>query len=229
MILAADRDGLCRPSGGLGTGLTRQLAQRDGLFLPLLVLLVLLLAVLAGIVLVVLGLAVLVVGSGLCGRLLVLLALCLGSLVLGLLVCLLLRLLVLGLRLFLGLLCAVQESSQILLAVVLAEFLQQVVQLVLLEIGAVLLPGAAHGSQLIQNLLGREVQVFCKIAHFIFYDHSLISSSFLIAPQSLRRSKQSFARLRSVTAYTATGLRLTSASRSCVRGIRITSTRSPME
>ena len=49
-------------------------------------------------------------------------------------------------------------------------------------------------------LLCRKVQILCKVTHFIFYDHSLISSSFLIAPQSDRRSKQSFARLRSVTA-----------------------------
>ena len=118
---------------------------------------------------------------------------------LGLLVRLLLRLLF-GLRLCLGLLGAVQKLVQIGHTVVLAELFQQVVQLVLLEVGAVLFAGAAHGVQFVQDLLGRKIQVLCKITHFIFYDHSLISSSFLIAPQSDRRSKQSFARLRSVTA-----------------------------
>ena len=108
--------------------------------------------------------------------------------------------LLLGLLLLNRLLCAVQVLGQVGHAVVLAEFLQQVVQLVLLQSGAVLLAGAAHGGQLIEDLLCRNIQILCKIAYFIFYGHSLISSSFLIAPQSERRSKQSFARLRSVTA-----------------------------
>ena len=200
IVLAAHGHGLCRGSGCLGTGLTSQLAEGNGLFLTLLVLLVLLVAVLAA------GLCLLVLlGSGLCLLLRLLFSRLLGGLFLGLgsfrlLFRLLLRLLFGRLRLLLGGLGAVQELVQVGHAAVLAELLQQVVQLVLFQIGAVLLAGAAHGSQLVQNLLGREVQVLCKITHFIFYDHSLISSSFLIAPQSDRRSKQSFARLRSVTA-----------------------------
>ena len=113
-----------------------------------------------------------VLGSGLC---LGLCGLSLGSL--GLLFGLGLRLLLGGLRLSLGSLGAVQELVQALDAVVLAELLQQVVQLVFFQSGAVLLAGAAHGVQLVEDLLGRDVQVLCKIAHFIFYDHSLISSS----------------------------------------------------
>ena len=200
IVLAAHRHSLCRGSGCLGTGLTSQLAEGNGLFLTLLVLLVLLVAVLAA------GLCLLVLlGSGLCLLLRLLFSRLLGGLFLGLgsfrlLFRLLLRLLFGRLRLLLGGLGAVQELVQVGHAAVLAELLQQVVQLVLFQIGAVLLAGAAHGSQLVQNLLGREVQVLCKITHFIFYGHSLISSSFLIAPQSDRRSKQSFARLRSVTA-----------------------------
>ena len=209
-VLAADGDGLSRGSRCLGTGLAGQLAQGDGLLLALLVLLVLLLTVLL----------VIVLGSGF--SLLFGLSGLFGLGLLGLLLCLLLGLLLLN-----RLLCAVQVLGQVGHAVVLAEFLQQVVQLVLLQSGAVLLAGAAHGGQLIEDLLCRNIQVLCKIAYFIFYGHSLISSSFLIAPQSERRSKQSFARLRSVTAYTATGLRLISASRSCVSGMVITSTRSP--
>ena len=155
----------------------------------------LLVAVLAVIVIIVcLGLL------GLCGGLLGLFV-SLGSL--GLLLSLLFSLF-LGLLLSLGLLLrslgAVQKLIQICHAACLAELFQQVVQLVLLQIGAVLLAGAAHSGQLIQHLLCRKVQILCKVTHFIFYDHSLISSSFLIAPQSDRRSKQSFARLRSVTA-----------------------------
>ena len=191
IVLAAHGHSLCRSSGCLGTGLTSQFAERNGLFLALLVLLVLLFVML---------IAVLILLGRLClfgGRLLRLLFR-LGSF--GLFLGLLLGLLLSGLRLFLCGLGAVQEFVQICHAVILAELFQQVVQLVLFQIGAVLLAGAAHGSQLVQNLLGREVQVLCKITHFIFYDHSVISSSFLIAPQSDRRSKQSFARLRSVTA-----------------------------
>ena len=157
IVLAADRDGLSGSCSSLCAGLTGQLAQRDGLLLALLVLLVLLAVVL---------------GSGLC---LGLCGLSLGSL--GLLFGLGLRLLLGGLRLSLGSLGAVQELVQALDAVVLAELLQQVVQLVLLQSGAVLLAGAAHGVQFIEDLLGRDAQVLCKIAHFIFYDHSLISSS----------------------------------------------------
>ncbi len=67
----------------------------------------------------------------------------------------------------------------------LAEVLQQDVELVLLQSGAVLLAGAAHSGQLIQHFLGGNVQVLCKSA--TLYLHSLISSSFLIAPQSDRR------------------------------------------
>ena len=178
----------------------------------------LLVAVLAVIVIIVcLGLL------GLCGGLLGLFV-SLGSL--GLLFSLLLDLF-LGLGLLLGSLGAVQKLVQICHAVILAELFQQVIQLVLLQIGAVLLAGAAHSGQLVQHLLCRKVQILCKVTHFIFYDHSLISSSFLIAPQSDRRSKQSFARLRSVTAYTATGLWLISASLSCVSGMVNTSTKSP--
>ena len=187
IVLAAHGHSLCRSSGCLGTGLTSQFAERNGLFLALLVLLVLLFVML---------IAVLILLGRLClfgGRLLRLLF-CLGSF--GLFLGLLLS----GLRLFLCGLGAVQEFVQICHAVILAELFQQVVQLVLFQIGAVLLAGAAHGVQLIQDLLGGKVQVLCKITHFIFYDHSVISSSFLIAPQSDRRSKQSFARLRSVTA-----------------------------
>ena len=157
IVLAADRDGLSSSSSSLCAGLTGQLAQGDGLLLALLVLLVLL---------------VVLLGSGLClGHC----GLSLGSLGLlfGLGLCLLLG----GLRLSLGGLGAVQELVQALDAVVLAELLQQVVQLVLLQSGAVLLAGAAHGVQLVEDLLGRDAQVLCKIAHFIFYGHSLISSS----------------------------------------------------
>ena len=191
IVLAAHGHSLCRSSGCLGTGLTSQFAERNGLFLALLVLLVLLFVML---------IAVLILLGRLClfgGRLLRLLFR-LGSF--GLFLGLLLGLLLSGLRLFLCGLGAVQEFVQICHAVILAELFQQVVQLVLFQIGAVLLAGAAHGVQLIQDLLGGKVQVLCKITHFIFYDHSVISSSFLIAPQSDRRSKQSFARLRSVTA-----------------------------
>ena len=197
IVLAADRDCLCGGSGGLCAGLACQLAEGNSLFLALLVLLGLLVAVLAVIVIIIvvcLGLL------GLCGGLLGLFV-SLGSL--GLLLSLLFDLLVsllLSLGLLLGSLGAVQKLVQICHAVVLAELLQQVVQLVFLQIGAVLLAGAAHSSQLVQYLLCRKVQILCKVTHFIFYDHSLISSSFLIAPQSDRRSKQSFARLRSVTA-----------------------------
>ena len=170
-VLAADRDGLSGGSRGLGTGLAGQLAQGDRLLLTLLVLLVLLLAVLI-VVIVCLGLLCL------CGRGS---GLCLGLLLSGLGLCLFLRgLLGLFLRLLfrLGrLLCAVQVLVQAGNAVVLAEFLQQVVQLVLFQGRAVLLAGAAHGSQLIQDLLCRNIQILCKIAHFIFYGHSLISSS----------------------------------------------------
>ena len=157
IVLAADRDGLSGSCSSLCAGLTGQLAQRNGLLLALLVLLVLLTVVL---------------GSGLC---LGLCGLSLGSLGLlfGLGLCLLLG----GLRLSLGSLGAVQELVQALDAVVLAELLQQVVQFVFFQSGAVLLAGAAHGVQLVEDLLGRDVQVLCKIAHFIFYDHSLISSS----------------------------------------------------
>ena len=191
IVLAADRDCLCGGSSSLCAGLACQLAEGNGLFLALLVLLGLLVAVLAVIVIIVyLGLL------GLCGGLLGLFV-SLGSL--GLLFSLLLGLL-LGLGFLLGSLGTVQKLVQICYTVVLAELLQQVVQLVLLQIGAVLLAGAAHSGQLIQHLLCRKVQILCKVTHFIFYDHSLISSSFLIAPQSDRRSKQSFARLRSVTA-----------------------------
>ena len=157
IVLAADRDGLSGSCSSLCAGLTGQLAQRDGLLLALLVLLVLL---------------VVLLGSGLC---LGLCGLSLGSL--GLLFGLGLRLLLGGLRLSLGSLGAVQELVQALDAVVLAELLQQVVQLVLFQSGAVLLAGAAHGVQLVEDLLGRDAQVLCKIAHFIFYGHSLISSS----------------------------------------------------
>jgi len=160
------------------------------------VLLGLLVAVLIVVVIIVVCLGLL----GLCGGLLGLFV-SLGSL--GLLFSLLFGFLVsllLSLGLLLGSLGAVQKLVQIRHAVVLAELLQQVVQLVLLQIGAVLLAGAAHSGQFIQYLLCRKVQILCKVTHFIFYDHSLISSSFLIAPQSDRRSKQSFARLRSVTA-----------------------------
>ena len=161
IVLAADGDGLCGGSCGLCAGLTGQIPQRDGLLLPLLVLLGLL--------------AVVVLGGGLCLRL------CRLGLFLALGLRLLLRLrlcLLLGrLRLGLGGLGAVQELVEVLDAVVLAELLQQVVQLVLLQSGAVLLAGAAHGVQFIEDLLGRDAQVLCKIAHFIFYDHSLISSS----------------------------------------------------
>ena len=120
-------------------------------------------------------LLVVLLGSGLClGHC----GLSLGSLgSLGLLFGLGLCLLLGGLRLSLGGLGAVQELVQALDAVVLAELLQQVVQLVLLQSGAVLLAGAAHGVQLVEDLLGRDAQVLCKIAHFIFYGHSLISSS----------------------------------------------------
>ena len=158
IVLAADRDGLSGSCSSLCAGLTGQLAQGDGLLLALLVLLVLLVVAL--------------LGSGLClGHC----RLSLGSL--GLLFGLGLRLLLGGLRLSLGGLGAVQELVQALDAVVLAELLQQVVQLVLLQSGAVLLAGAAHGVQLVEDLLGRDAQVLCKIAHFIFYGHSLISSS----------------------------------------------------
>ena len=191
IVLAAHGHSLCRSSGCLGTGLTSQLTERNGLFLALLVLLVLLFVML---------IAVLILLGRLCffGSRLLRLLFCLGSF--GLFLGLLLGLLLSGLRLFLCGLGAVQEFVQICHAVILAELFQQVVQLVLFQIGAVLLAGAAHGVQLIQDLLGGKVQVLCKITHFIFYDHSVISSSFLIAPQSDRRSKQSFARLRSVTA-----------------------------
>ena len=160
IVLAADRDGLSGSCSSLCAGLTGQLAQRDGLLLALLVLLVLL---------------VVLLGSGLClGHC----GLSLGSLgSLGLLFGLGLCLLLGGLRLSLGGLGAVQELVQALDAVVLAELLQQVVQLVLFQSGAVLLAGAAHGVQLVEDLLGRDAQVLCKIAHFIFYGHSLISSS----------------------------------------------------
>ena len=184
IVLTADRDCLCGGSGSLCAGLACQLAEGNGLFLTLLVLLGLLIAVLAVVIIVVcLGLLGLFVGLGSLGLLF--------SLLFGLLV---------SLGLLLGSLGAVQELVQIRHAVILAELLQQIVQLVLLQIGAVLLAGAAHSGQFIQHLLCRKVQILCKVTHFIFYDHSLISSSFLIAPQSDRRSKQSFARLRSVTA-----------------------------
>ena len=195
IVLAADRNCLCGGCGSLCAGLTCQFAEGNGLFLALLMLLGLLVAVLAVIVIIVcLGLL------GLCGRLLGLFVnlgslRLLFSLLFGLLVSLLL-----SLGLLLGSLGAVQKLVQICHAVILAELFQQVVQLVLLQIGAVLLAGAAHSGQFVQYLLCRKVQILCKVTHFIFYDHSLISSSFLIAPQSDRRSKQSFARLRSVTA-----------------------------
>ena len=155
--LAADMGGLSVRCRRLCSALTGQLTQGDGLLLALLVLLVLL---------------VVLLGSGLC---LGLCGLSLGSLGLlfGLGLCLLLG----GLRLSLGSLGAVQELVQALDAVVLAELLQQVVQLVLFQSGAVLLAGAAHSVQLVEDLLGRDAQVLCKIAHFIFYGHSLISSS----------------------------------------------------
>ena len=195
IVLTADRNCLCGGSSSLCAGLACQLAEGNGLFLALLMLLGLLVAVLAVIVIIVcLGLL------GLCGGLLGLFV-SLGSL--GLLLSLLFGLLLsllLGLGLLLGSLGTVQKLVQICHAVILAELFQQVVQLVLLQIGAVLLAGAAHSGQLVQHLLCRKVQILCKVTHFIFYDHSLISSSFLIAPQSDRRSKQSFARLRSVTA-----------------------------
>ena len=195
IVLTADRNCLCGGSSSLCAGLACQLAEGNGLFLALLVLLGLLVAVLAVIVIIVcLGLL------GLCGGLLGLFV-SLGSL--GLLLSLLFGLLLsllLGLGLLLRSLGTVQKLVQICHAVILAELFQQVVQLVLLQIGAVLLAGAAHSGQLVQHLLCRKVQILCKVTHFIFYDHSLISSSFLIAPQSDRRSKQSFARLRSVTA-----------------------------
>ena len=187
IVLAAHRNSLCRSICSLGTGLAGQLAQGNGLFLALFVLLGLFIIVLI-VVFVLLG-RLSLLGSGL-------LRLLFGLGSFGLFLGLLLS----GLRLFLCGLGAVQEFVQICHAVILAELFQQVVQLVLFQIGAVLLAGAAHGVQLIQDLLGGKVQVLCKITHFIFYDHSVISSSFLIAPQSDRRSKQSFARLRSVTA-----------------------------
>ena len=188
IVLAADRNCLCGGSSSLCAGLACQFAEGNGLFLALLMLLGLLVAVLAVIVIIIVCLGLL----GLCGGLLGLFV-SLGSL--GLLFSLLL-----GLGLLLGSLGAVQKLVQICHAVILAELFQQVVQLVLLQIGAVLLAGAAHSGQFVQYLLCRKVQILCKVTHFIFYDHSLISSSFLIAPQSDRRSKQSFARLRSVTA-----------------------------
>ena len=192
IVLAADRNCLCGGCGSLCAGLTCQFAEGNGLFLALLMLLGLLVAVLAVIVIIIVYLGLL----GLCGGLLGLFV-SLGSL--GLLFSLLLGLL-LSLGLLLGSLGAVQKLVQICHAACLAELFQQVVQLVLLQSGAVLLAGAAHSGQFVQHLLCRKVQILCKVTHFIFYDHSLISSSFLIAPQSDRRSKQSFARLRSVTA-----------------------------
>ena len=124
IVLAADGDGLCRGSGSLCAGLTGQIPQGDGLLLPLLVLLGLL--------------AVVVLGGGLCLRLCRLgLFLALGlRLFLRLRLCLLLSRLLLGrLRLGLGGLGAVQELVEVLDAVVLAELLQQEVQLVLLQSG----------------------------------------------------------------------------------------------
>ena len=136
--------------------------------------------------------------------------------------------LLLGGRLLLSLggLAAGQVIVQAQLCIVPAELLHQVIQLVLFQVGAALLALGAHGSQLIQHLLGGHLQVLCKITHSIFYGHSLISSSCSVAPQAARRSKQSFARLRSVTAYTATARWVISASCCCVSGIWNTSTSS---
>src|SRR5699024_4670631 len=147
VVLTLNLHGLGGSAGSLGAGLTGQLAEGDGLLLPLLVGLVVLLAALG--VLIAGGLGLLGLGSGL-GSLL----LRLGGL--------------LGLGLLLGGLglAAVQKVAQIRLAVGAAELLQQVVQLVLLQGGAVLLAGASHGGQLLQDLLDGLIDVFCKIDNF---------------------------------------------------------------
>ena len=122
IVLAADGDGLGRGSACLGTGLTGQLAQGDGLLLTLLMLLVLLLVMLAVIVFL-LGL----LGS-FC-RLRLLLSRLLGGLGLCLFLSGLLGFLLLGLLLRVlggsGLLGAVQISAQVRLAMILAEFFRQ--------------------------------------------------------------------------------------------------------
>ena len=174
---------------GLGAGLPGQLAEGDGLFVPLLVGLVLVLpgiivaaAALAGIaglgrlglllagVVGVLGAAALA-GPGLAGCLGGILGRgSLGSLLDGL-----------GLG-------AVQEGRQVRLAVVPAQAVQQGVQVLFLQHRAVLLALDADGRQRIEDLPDGQAGVLCKIGHFIFYDHSVISSSCLMVPQASRRS-----------------------------------------
>ena len=165
------------PCGSLGAGFPGQLTEGDGLFVPLLVGLVLVLAVvvIAAVVLAsvclggllggaVAGLGGLgLLGSGLLGG-------SLGGLLGGLS------------------LAAVQESRQVGLTVVPAQPVQQGVQVLFLQGGAVLLPFDADGSQRIEDLPDGQPGVLCKIGYFIFYDHSVISSSCLMVPQASRRS-----------------------------------------
>src|SRR5699024_6884273 len=83
---------------------------------------------------------------------------------------------------------AVQKGRQVRLAVLAAEAVQQKVQLLFFQGGAVLFvldPGLGQG---VEDLLDRKAGVLCKICDFIFYDHSLISSSYLMAPQACSRS-----------------------------------------
>ena len=172
------------PCGGLGAGLPGQLAEGDGLFVPLLVGLVLVFPAVIAVIVIVVAAAVVLggcLGGLLGGAVAVLCGLgLLGSGLLGGLG---------GLLLLDGLsLAAVQESGQVGLAVVPAQPVQQGVQILFLQGGAVLLALDADGSQRIEDLPDGQPGVLCKIGHFIFYDHSVISSSCLMVPQASRRS-----------------------------------------
>src|SRR5699024_7693357 len=86
-----------------------------------------------------------------------------------------------GLGLGLG---AVQESGQVGLAVVPAQAVQQGVPLLFFQDGAVLFILDADGRQGVEDLPDGQAGVLGKISHFIFYDHSVISSSCLLTPQA---------------------------------------------
>ena len=191
----------CLGRAGLGAGLPGQLAEGDGLFIPLLV--GLLGLVFAGRVLAALLALVLVLGLRLlCAAVLLGAAVvggvgiaAPGGLGLGVLAVIIAALLALGGAagllggggLGLGL-AAVQESGQVGLAVVPAQAVQQGVQLLFFQDGAVLFILDADGRQGIEDLSDGQAGVLGKISHFIFYDHSVISSSCLMTPHSSSRS-----------------------------------------
>src|SRR5699024_1763657 len=181
VALPLDLHGLGR--GGLGAGLPGQLAERHRLFVSLFVGLVLVFAavVLAGALLalglvLVLGLAGAAVAAVLAGGGAAALGVRLGLAVLAIAVlaaacAVLAALLALGGGGGLGLgLGAVQESGQVGLAVVPAQAVQQGVQLLFFQNGAVLFILDADGRQGVEDLPDGQAGVLGKISHFIFYD-----------------------------------------------------------